>query len=311
MRIIFFGTPEFAIPSLEALINSSHEVIAVVTGQDKMVGRGMHLLSTPVKNYAIMKRLPVLTPEDLNDVNFINHLKVLNSDLFIIVAFRILPVSVFSLPPKGSINLHGSLLPKYRGAAPINWAIINGDTETGLTTFFLQKRVDTGDIILTEKVIIGEHETAGDLHEKMCTLGAKLLLKTIDLIDRNEVKPIKQEGTATLAPKITKELCHIDWNNNVRSIYNLIRGLSPYPRAFSILADEQIKICSARIDDSYTLSENDIPGKIVCIDKRGKLLVAARDGVLSIEEIQPESRCRMSISEFLRGHTLKPGTILR
>ncbi|MBN1154204.1 methionyl-tRNA formyltransferase [candidate division KSB1 bacterium] len=310
MRIIFMGTPEFAIPSLEILLDSAHEVLAVVTGPDKRVGRGLRLMPTPVKNFAMQQGVPVLTPADLSEQSFIEELKAFHADLFVVVAFRILPEAVFSIPPKGTINLHGSILPKYRGAAPLNWAIINGESETGLTTFYIKKAVDTGDVILTTQVPIGENETAGELHEKMCDIGADLLMKTVDLIERGEVEPVKQQGNATLAPKITKEVCHIDWSKDVRSIYNLIRGLSPYPRAFSLLNNEELKICHAKIDHSFQLRPEDTPGKIVFIDRKGKLLVAAGDGVISIEEIQAQSRCRMSISEFLRGRHVDVGSIL-
>jgi methionyl-tRNA formyltransferase len=213
MRIVFMGTPDFAIPSLEKLVNSKHEVVGVVTATDKPSGRGLRLSESPVKKFSKAHNLKILTPENLKSDVFFHSLKELAPDLLVVVAFRILPETIFSLPPLGTVNLHASLLPKYRGAAPINWAIMNGETKTGLTTFFIQKKVDTGDLILQKEVDILPKENFGELHDRMANLGADLLLQTVDLIEKGEVKPQKQDDTqATPAPKILREHCQIDWS---------------------------------------------------------------------------------------------------
>ncbi|MBD3287847.1 methionyl-tRNA formyltransferase [candidate division KSB1 bacterium] len=306
MKLIFMGTPEFAIPSLEELMKSSHRVLAVVTGIDKPVGRGQKVRPTPIKKFALEKGLPVLTPLKLKDEKFISELKQFEADIFVVVAFRILPVAVFTIPPRGTINLHGSLLPKYRGAAPINWAIINGEQKTGLTTFFIEKKVDRGEIILMRETEIGPEETAGELHDRLCQQGAKLLVETLDLIEQEKVQPRKQAGEPTLAPKITKEVCRIDWNKDAESIYNLVRGLSPYPRATGVFHDTEMKICCARIVPSE-IGQNVEPGTIVKADKTGELHVATGQGIISITELQPECKRRMTSAEFLRGHQVQPG----
>jgi len=305
------GTPEFAIPSLARILDSSHQICAVVTGKDKRVGRGQRLKPTPVKKFAVENNLDVITPSSLKDIKFIEKLSSLHADLFVVVAFRILPESVFTIPPEGTINLHGSLLPKYRGAAPINWAIINGENETGLTTFFIQKRVDTGDVIAKIRIPIGENDTAGELHDKMSEAGADLLLESIDQIERGDVHPKRQEGDVTMAPKITKEICHINWNMDVKAIHDLVRGLSPYPRAYTILEEKEYKILTSSIETNFRVSDEYTPGEIIQANSKGKMLVATGSGILSIEEIQPPSKRRMSIAEFLRGRGIKTGTILK
>ena len=305
------GTPEFAIPSLARILDSSHQICAVVTGKDKRVGRGQRLKPTPVKKFAVENNLDVITPSSLKDIKFIEKLSSLHADLFVVVAFRILPESVFTIPPEGTINLHGSLLPKYRGAAPINWAIINGENETGLTTFFIQKRVDTGDVIAKIRIPIGENDTAGELHDKMSEAGADLLLESIDQIERGDVHPKRQEGDVTMAPKITKEICHINWNMDVKAIHDLVRGLSPYPRAYTILEEKEYKILTSSIETNSRVSDEYTPGEIIQANSKGKMLVATGSGILSIEEIQPPSKRRMSIAEFLRGRGIKTGTILK
>lgn len=303
------GTPEFAIPSLKRLINSSHQVLGVVTGPDKPVGRGQKMMPTPVKRFALTQGLHVLAPPRLKDDNFIASLKQFNADIFVVVAFRILPVTIFTIPAKGAINLHGSLLPKYRGAAPINWAIINGETETGLTTFFLEEKVDTGDIILQRKISIEPHETAGQLHDRMCKLGAELLLQSLDLIEQGSAPRRKQIGEPSLAPKITKEICHIDWTKDATSIDNLVRGLSPYPRAFTYYKGKEYKVCCVNIEKD-SVEGNVLPGKIIDVDKRGKIFVATGKGVVSITELQPQSKRRMTTTEFLRGYKIEVGEVL-
>ena len=309
MKLIFMGTPEFAVPSLERLVNSNHKVLGLVTGPDKPVGRGQKVIATPIKRFAIEQGLTVLTPKRLKDENFIAELKQFNADIFVVVAFRILPEAVFTIPPKGTINLHGSLLPKYRGAAPINWAIINGETETGLTTFFIEKKVDTGEIILQHKISIGPEETAGELHDKMCEIGAEFLLQSVNLIEQGTAPRIKQAGEITLAPKLTKETCRIDWTRDAISIYNLVRGLSPFPRAFTCYKGKELKVCCATIEQETTESHAK-SGQIIDVDKKGKIFVATGNGVVSIIELQPESKRRMTTAEFLRGHKIELGEIL-
>jgi len=308
MNIVFLGTPEFAVPSLARIIQSKHRVVAVVTGVDKPIGRGQKLAPTPVKKYALEQQLPVLTPTRLKDEKLIGDLKLLQADLFVVVAFRILPVELFTIPPYGTINLHGSLLPKYRGAAPINWAIINGETETGVTTFFIEERVDVGDLILQRSMSIGLEETAGDVHDRMCQIGAELLIETIDLIDQGSVVRQKQQGEISLAPKITKETCRIDWSKDAVSIHNLVRGLSPFPRATTTYKGQELKICCVKTEDNVMFADT-TPGKIITVDHKEKLLVATGSGVVSVLELQPECKRRMTAGEYLRGHCLEIGEV--
>ncbi len=233
MKIIFFATPDFAIPSLKILLENNYEILAVVTATDKPRGRGRSLSVTPIKQFALDHNIKVFTPEKLNDENFEKDLRELKPDLFIVVAFRILPRKIFTIPKFGSFNLHGSILPKYRGAAPIQWALINGDKETGLTTFFLEDKVDTGNIILTEKVEILEGDNFESLHDKMSLVGADLVLKTVKIIEEGNYElKIQDNSLATPAPKITKEICEIDWKKSANEIHNLVRGLSPIPGAY-------------------------------------------------------------------------------
>jgi len=299
MRIVFFGTPEFAIPSLKILIESEHKVVAVVTAPDKQRGRGRNVSVTPVKQFAIDNSIRVITPENLKSDEFEEELKLLDADLFVIVAFRILPEKIFSMPSKGSFNLHGSLLPKYRGAAPIQWAIINGEEETGLTTFFLEKKVDTGNIILRKKLSIEESDNFGSLHDKMSLVGADLVLKTVELINTNSVELISQDNSfATPAPKISKEFCKIDWNKSAQEINNLIRGLSPYPGAFFNLNNKNYKIFEAKIDIAKKLNPSEIK------QTKNEISVGTSTNALDILEIQPEGRKKMKIADFLRGYSL-------
>jgi methionyl-tRNA formyltransferase len=305
MKIVFMGTPEFAIPSLIKLFESKHEIVGIVTGADKTVGRGLKIAPTPVKRAAQKWNIPILTPENLSDRFFLAELQKLSADLFVIVAFRILPVAVFTMPQFGTINLHASLLPKYRGAAPINWAIINGETETGVTTFFLEEKVDTGEWILQRKTSIGETETAGELHDRLCIIGADVLLETVDLIEEGKAPRIKQQGEVTKAPKIKRETCHIDWDKDCVSIYNLIRGLSPFPRAFSYFKGKEFKISKSMIE-SVDPVQNAIPGEIASVDKE-KFSVVTGKGLLAITEVQPENKRRMTTAEYLRGHSVSVG----
>lgn len=300
MKIVFFGTPDFALPSLDILNKSKHEIIAVVTAPDKERGRGRKVSSTPIKEYAIENSIKCLQPESMKDEEFINSLVQLNADLFVIVAFKILPRSVFTLPKYGSFNLHGSLLPKYRGAAPIHWAIINGDKKTGVTTFFLEEKVDTGSMIFQAELPIEDEDNLGTIHDKMSLLGAELVAKTINAIEEGNLKLQVQDNVeATPAPKITKELGEIDWNNSAEKIHNLIRGLSPFPSAYFLLEGKKYKIFKSRILDSEKLSAGEIR------ETKSEIFFGCSDKTLQILEIQLEGRKRMRADEFLRGYSLK------
>jgi methionyl-tRNA formyltransferase len=306
MRIVFMGTPQFAIPSLKKLIQSRHQLVGVVTVPDKPQGRGLKLAESPVKRFAKEHNLKVLTPEDQNDENFILALKELNPDLIVVVAFRILPEDVFSIPLLGTINLHASLLPKYRGAAPINWAIINGETKTGLTTFYIRKKVDTGDMILQKEINIYPEENFGELHDRMADLGAEMLLETLDMIERGEVEPLKQEDSlATKAPKITPEHCRIDWSRGAAEIKNLVRGLSPAPGAFALLRGKILKIFKSEVIGDTLFSEDF--GEVVESNTKKNVWIRTGMGFLSLLEVQPESKRKMNIEEFIRGYRVKPG----
>lgn len=299
MKIVFFGTPDFAVPVLEKIYNAGYEISAVVTAPDKERGRGKKVSFTPVKDFAVQNNLTVLQPEKLNDEKFVTELRNFNADLFIIVAFKILPKSVFTIPPKGSFNLHGSLLPKYRGAAPIQWSLINGDKITGLTTFFLQEKVDTGNMILQKEIIINDEDNFGSLHDKMSAAGAELVFDTIKLIEEGKVNLKEQDDSlSSPAPKITKELCEINWTDPAEKIHNLIRGLSPYPGAFFKQNGKIYKIYKTKINSDINLQ----PGKISQTKK--EIFVGCGINSLEILEIQPEGRKRMMSEEFLRGYSL-------
>lgn len=306
-RIIFMGTPEFAVASLDALLNTGYNIIGVVTAADKPAGRGMKLTQSAVKKYALEKGLNILTPEKLKNADFLETLKSLQADLQVVVAFRMLPEIVWNMPPMGTINLHGSLLPQYRGAAPINWAIINGEKQTGVTTFKLQHEIDTGNILLQEIIAIGDDETAGEVHDRMKEIGAALLVKTIKgLTDKTlHEKPQQEFDTGNLegssihhAPKIFTEQCKINWNKPVAEIYNLIRGLSPYPAAFTEFDNKMLKIFKAEKQVTVSLLS---PGEIET-DKKTFIRFAAEDGFISLKEIQLEGKKKMQIEDFLRGY---------
>ncbi|MFH1198513.1 MAG: methionyl-tRNA formyltransferase [bacterium] len=298
MKIVFFGTPDFAVASLKILLENGYEVVAVVTAPDKERGRGKNISFTPVKESALKNNIPVLQPEKMKDEKFVEELKLLNADLFIIVAFRILPPEVFTLPKFGAFNLHGSLLPRYRGAAPIQWALINGDSETGVTTFFLKEKVDTGAMILQEKIDILTEDNFGILHDKLMEIGANVVLQTVRLIETGNVITYSQdESLVTPAPKITKELCAIDWNKPANHVHNLIRGLSPHPGAFFIHNEKIFKIYSTSV-----VENNLMLGQIFQTKK--ELIIGTKEGSISILEIQPEGRKRMKIEEFLLGYKL-------
>jgi len=291
------GTPYFSIPSLKSLLESKHEVVAVVTTPDKERGRGQKISFTPVKEFALKNNLPVLQPEKLkNNSQFVEELKKFDADLYVIVAFRILPVEVFSVPPKGSFNLHASLLPKYRGAAPIQWALINGETETGLTTFKLAEKVDTGNIYLKEKIEIKPDDNFESLHDRLSEIGSKVVLQTVEMIDSGNYKLKNQDDSlATPAPKITKEICKIDWNKPAREIHNLIRGLSPIPGAYFEFKDKIIKVYQSEV-----IERNDLkPFQIY--QTKTELIIGCGVNALKILLLQQEGKKRMGIEEFLRG----------
>lgn len=298
MKIIFFGTPDFAIPSLKILIDNNYQVNAVVTVPDKEKGRGLKKEPSPIKKFALERNLRVLQPENLKDENFRNQLRDLNPDLGVVVAYKILPLEVYSIPKFGTFNLHASLLPKYRGAAPIQWALINGEKITGVTTFFLQERVDTGNIILQKEVEIDDDDNFQTLHNKLSHLGAELVLETVRRIESGNFETKSQnDSEATLAPKITKDICRINWNQPALKIHNLVRGLSPIPTAFTVFKNKIFKIYQTKI---LNINSDDLPGRIKIFNDQ--LLVNTQDKMISILEIQPESRKKMTAKEFLLGY---------
>lgn len=303
MRIIFFGTPEFAIPSLNILIKEGYAIVAVVTAPDKPRGRGQKVSPPPVKEFAIRHGLRILQPENLKDEHFIAQLKDLSPDLMVVVAYRILPPEVYTIPPRGAFNLHASLLPKYRGAAPIHWAIIQGETETGVTTFFLEQKVDTGSVIMQARCPIKENETAGELHDRLADIGAEVVLYTVRLIEQGKADPQPQdESLASRAPKLTKEMCRINWTLSARQIHNHVRGLSPSPAAYTYLDDRMIKIIRTEIVDAMTVLE---PGTVQRADE--ELHVATGNGVLRIIELQREGKKPLDAAAFLRGTRIQIG----
>mgnify|MGYP003809876181 FL=1 len=295
------GTPEFAVTSLNALVNAGCTIVAVITAPDKPAGRGMALQQSAVKQYALSKGLNILQPEKLKNPGFITELKKLNADLQIVVAFRMLPEVVWGMPPMGTINLHGSLLPQYRGAAPINWAIINGEKETGVTTFLLQQQIDTGNILMQERFPITESDNAGTLHDKMKEIGAAVLLQTVQEMANGTLqsKPqnIADEQQLKHAPKIFTETCKIDFNKPVEEVFNLIRGLSPYPAAFTLFNNKKLKIYSA---DKNLTPPQIAPGHWQT-DKKNYLQFACSNGSIHVLELQLEGKKKMKIDEFLRG----------
>lgn len=297
------GTPEFAVATLDILVKAGCTIVGVVTAPDKAAGRGMQLQQSAVKQYAIEQGLFILQPEKLKSPDFLEQLKNLQADLQIVVAFRMLPELVWNMPPMGTVNLHGSLLPQYRGAAPINWAIIQGEKFTGVTTFKLQQEIDTGDILLTTSIPIGDQETAGELHDKMKEIGAELLLQTIKgLADGNLTESPQMESAELkelkIAPKIFTASCQIDWNKSITEIFNLIRGLSPYPAAFTFLEEKKVKIYkSEKINTAPSIAA----GEWVT-DKKTYLQFAAIDGSIAVLELQLEGKKKMSIGDFLRGY---------
>lgn len=300
IRIVFMGTPEFAVASLKALLDAHFNVVAVVTAPDKPAGRGLQLHTSAVKKFALERGLNLLQPVKLKSQEFLNQLKDINPDLQIVVAFRMLPEAVWNLPPMGTINVHGSLLPKYRGAAPINWAIINGEKVTGVTTFKLKHEIDTGDILLQDSIPIDENETAGELHDVMMQVGANLLVKTVNGLISNTLKetPQPQIANAPHAPKIFTDQCKISWQQNIESIHNLIRGLSPFPGAFTTFNNKMLKIYKSEPEKTSPSIE---PGQYVT-DKKSYLKFAGVNGYIRVLELQLEGKKKMKVDEFLRGY---------
>lgn len=310
MKIIYFGTPEIAASQLEAILAAGYEVTAVVTTPDRPAGRGKQMHASEVKECALRHGLPVLQPEKLKDEAFVEQLRSYNADLFVVVAFRMLPEVIWSMPPKGTINLHASLLPQYRGAAPINHAIINGENETGLTTFILDKEIDTGAMIMQEKIAIGDKMNAGELHDEMMHLGNDVIVKTIKMIEEGRVEAksqsmvIEKENlTLKPAPKIFKDDCYIDWNKSGKDIYNFVRGLSPYPAAHAKIQNPEGEILDLKIfETELALKSSEKDEKFALkTDQKTFLEVVLDDSCIKIIEIQQAGKKAMPIAEFLRG----------
>ncbi len=314
LKIVFFGTPDFAVESLSRLVDGGYNVVAVVTMPDKPAGRGRQLQQSDVKRYAVEHGLPVLQPVSLKDEAFIAELRSFGAQLFIVIAFRMLPEAVWQMPPLGTFNLHASLLPRYRGAAPINWAVMNGDTETGVTTFFLKHEIDTGDVIQQRSCPIGRHDNVEDVHDRLMVMGADMVLETVDAIINGTVKPIPQDQMLTTgqqptpAPKIFKDTCRIDWTRPAEELYNHIRGLSPYPAAWTVLKDENgnevttIKVYKTGEPEPFTGNEHPVPGTLLA--DRKTLRVACADGWLQVLSLQQSGKKRMDTDAFLRGFTV-------
>lgn len=302
LRIIFMGTPEFAVPSLEILLENKVNVVAVITAPDKPQGRGQKIVYSPVKESALKYNVPVLQPTNLKAPEFLEELKTYQANLQIVVAFRMLPELVWSMPSLGTFNLHASLLPQYRGAAPINWAMINGEKETGATTFFLKHEIDTGSIIFQEKETILDSDDVGSLYERLMNKGAQLVLKTVRAIESGSYPSVPQSPSEAVkhAPKIFKETCEINWNQSAEQVRNFVRGLSPYPAAWCTLANKVYKIFKVSVKEGH---ENTLAGEYTT-DNKNYLHIKTMDGWISIEELQPEGKRRMTIQDFFRGNKL-------
>jgi methionyl-tRNA formyltransferase len=303
MRIVFMGTPEFSVPSLNILLEHEYQIAGVVTAPDKPAGRGLQLSESPVKAVALKRGLKILQPEKLKEPAFAAALRTWDPDLFVVVAFRILPPEVFLIPKMGAFNLHASLLPKYRGAAPINWAIIRGEHETGVTTFFLEETVDTGTVILQARLPIRDEETAGELHDRLSEVGAEIVLHTVRLIEAGKAVAKPQDASlASPAPKIQKEHCRIDWSKSAAEIHNLVRGLSPRPSAFTYHNEALLKIFRTTVAGGVQAK---LPGEI--LDLNGRLLVSTGEGALEVTELQQEGKKKLPAGEFLRGYRIEVG----
>lgn len=304
MKIVYFGTPDFAVESLDAIMQSRHQVCAVVTVPDRQAGRGQKVVFSPVKQYALDHNLPLLQPEKLRDPQFLEQLAAYQADMFVVVAFRMLPEAVWNMPPHGTFNLHASLLPRYRGAAPINHAIINGDTITGVTTFLLNHNIDEGQILLQESTPIHPDDNAGTLHDRLAAMGRQLVVRTLDGIEEGSLTPHPQQGTPTSAPKIFKDNCHIDIHLTCRQAANLVRGLSPYPAALLTLINPQGESVLFKIFDAVALPDpSTTPGALIC-DKKKILKIGLTDGFLQILSLQMSGKRKNSTEEFLLGNKL-------
>ena len=307
LRIVYMGTPDFAVEALRQLVEGGYNVVGVITMPDKPAGRGHKIQYSPVKQYVLEQNLPLLQPEKLKDEAFVQALREWKADLQIVVAFRMLPEVVWNMPRLGTFNLHASLLPQYRGAAPINWAVINGDTETGITTFFLQHEIDTGKVIQQVRVPIADTDNVEVVHDKLMILGGKLVLETVDTILNDTVKPIAQEDMAVVgelrpAPKIFKETCRIDWNQPVKKIYDFVRGLSPYPAAWTELISEDGKRLALKIYQAEKRpAEHNFPVGSIHTDHKSYIDVAVKDGFLRLRSLQLAGKKRMNITDFLNG----------
>ena len=322
LDIVFMGTPDFAKESLEAIYNAGHNIIAVITNPDRPKGRGMKMIASPVKEFAIEKSIPVLQPEKIREIK--DTLEQINPDLFCVVAYgKILPQDILDIPKKGSINVHGSLLPQYRGAAPIQWAVLNGDKKTGITTMYMNAGMDTGDMILQEEVQIREDETTGELWDRLSKIGAKLLVETVDKIEKGTAPRIPQSGEFTMAPMLNKEMARIDWiNKNSKEIKNLVRGLNPIMGAYTTYNGKKIKIWRAGSIElnefienhpefaDYKISLNNMEGgAVIYSDIKQGLYVKAKNGIVIIQEVQAENAKRMPVQDFLRGNLIQTGEV--
>jgi methionyl-tRNA formyltransferase len=309
LRIVYMGTPDFAVESLRALVEGGYNIVGVITMPDKPMGRhGSVLQASPVKQYAVSQGLPVFQPEKLKDEAFLDELRALQADLQIVVAFRMLPEVVWNMPRLGTFNLHASLLPQYRGAAPINWSVINGDTETGITTFFLTHEIDTGKIIRQKRLPIAETDDVGTVHDALMAMGSGLVVETVDLILKGEVDAIPQESfykdpsELRPAPKIFKDTCRINWQQPVKKIYDFIRGLSPYPAAWTeIVSPEGVRTVLKIYQTEKRLENHQLPVGTICTDKKTYIDVAVEDGYLRLLSLQLAGKKRLSIADFLNG----------
>ena len=304
MKIVFFGTPEFAVESLDAIMQSSHEVCAVVTVPDRQAGRGHKFMPSAVKEYALQHQLPLLQPERLRDPDFLDQLESFHADMFVVVAFRMLPEAVWNMPPHGTFNLHASLLPRYRGAAPINHAIINGDTRTGVTTFLLNHQIDEGQILLQAETPISPDDNAGSLHDRLALMGRDLVVRTLDGIQAGTLTPRPQEGTPTAAPKIFKDFCFLDLHQPAQYLANLVRGLAPYPAALLTLVNPQGEEVLFKVYDvAPILAPDSTPGALIC-DEKKVLKIGVANGFIQILSLQMSGKRKNSIEDFLRGNKL-------
>jgi methionyl-tRNA formyltransferase len=307
MRIIFMGSPEFAVPSLDILVKNGYHIVAVITSSDSYGGRGgKQLIESAVKKYALLHHIPVLQPKNLKSPAFLEELAAFKANLQIVVAFRMLPEVVWNMPPQGTYNLHGSLLPKYRGAAPINRAVMNGETETGVTSFKLQHKIDTGDMMFQEKTPIHADEDAGSVHDRLMHLGAEVVLKTVQAVEKGKItlKPQSDEE-ATEAPKIFHDDCQLDFSKSTREVHNKIRGLSPYPGAWCKIDGKEFKILQAEM----VVNQDDIPyGSIKC-NHRSQLHIKCSDGYISVLKVKPEGKKAMLITEYLNGHKVESASV--